>query len=116
MLNAEALLQTLREIAAPLIEADGGELYLVSATSDEIKLHLAGSCSGCPGAALTTRGVIEPTLRSVHPQVRVGVTTGYLIPQGATRLQSARRGALTSSSRPSWGRAAGAAAVPHPRA
>ncbi|MCU0657778.1 MAG: NifU family protein [Polyangiaceae bacterium] len=91
MATKDALVQALQEIIAPLIEADGGELYLVFHENDEVKLHLAGTCSGCPGAALTSRGVISPTLRSLNPQLRVVVTTGYLIPSGAERIQAAER-------------------------
>jgi Fe-S cluster biogenesis protein NfuA len=91
MANAEALQQVLQEIIAPLVEADGGELYLVSSTPDEVKLHLAGTCSGCPGAALTTRGVITPALRSINAQLRVTVTTGYLVPDNATRVHGEQR-------------------------
>lgn len=91
MSHPEALVQLLQEIVAPLIEADGGELYLVSSTPEEIKLHLAGTCSGCPGAALTTRGVITPALRTLNPQVRITVSTGYLIPAGSNRMQAAQR-------------------------
>ncbi len=111
MANTEALVQVLQEIIAPLIEADGGELYLVNHSSDEVKLHLGGTCSGCPGAALTNRGVITPALRTTNPQLRVVVTTGYLIPQGSTRVQAAQRTALTrlSSQRPR------AAQAPRPR-
>jgi len=94
MATNDTLVQALEEIIAPLIEADGGELYLVNHENDEVKLHLAGTCSGCPGAALTSRGVISPTLRSLNPQVRVVVTTGFLIPEGASRIRAAERMAL----------------------
>lgn len=91
MATTEALVQVLEEIIAPLIEADRGELYLVFLEEDEIRLHLAGAFSGCPGAALTTRGVITPALRTVNSQIRVAVTTGYLIPEGAKRVRAAER-------------------------
>lgn len=91
MATTEALVQALQEIIAPLVEADGGELYLVLNEGEEVKLHLAGTCSGCPGAALTSRGVISPTLRAVNPQLRVVVTTGYLIPEGAERIRATER-------------------------
>lgn len=91
MTTPEALTQVLQEILAPLVEADGGELYLVSQSNEEVKLHLAGTCSGCPGAALTTRGVITPALRTTNAQLRVTVTTGVLIPAGATRVPAAQR-------------------------
>lgn len=99
MATTEVLVQALEEIIAPLVEADGGELYLVLHEGDEMKLHLAGTCSGCPGAALTSRGVISPTLRAVNPQLRVVVTTGYLIPEGSQRIRAAERMALVALGR-----------------
>lgn len=87
----EDLSAALRDIIAPLIELDGGELYLVSHEGDDVRLHLAGTCAGCPGAALTTRGVIEPTLRAISQQVKVVVSSGITIPRGSTRVQAIRR-------------------------
>ncbi len=69
---------------APLVRADGGELYLVAVESDHLTLHLAGTCSGCPGAVLTTRGVIEPAVHAVAPSARVVVTNGSKVPEGAS--------------------------------
>jgi Fe-S cluster biogenesis protein NfuA len=91
MASKDQLFDTLRDIVAPLVEHDGGELYLVTAEGDDVKLHLTGTCSGCPGVTLTTRGVIEPALRSVSPHVRVSVSSGALIPQGATRVVAAAK-------------------------
>ena len=91
MANKEALLDTLREIIAPLVELDGGELYLVGLEGDDLRLHLAGTCAGCPGATLTTRGVIEPSLRAVSAHVRVTVSAGITVPSGAARVVVAPR-------------------------
>ena len=61
-----------------------GELYLVAVEPDHLTLHLAGTCSGCPGAVLTTRGVIEPAVHAVAPSARVVVTNGVKVPEGAS--------------------------------
>ena len=58
----EALLEVLRTVVAPLVEADGGELYLVSAEGGQLRLHLAGTCCGCPGAEATSGEVITPAV------------------------------------------------------
>ncbi len=89
----DQLLKVCKEVIAPLVRSDGGELYLVAVEPDHLTLHLAGTCSGCPGATLTTRGVIEPVLRGVAPQVRVVVTSGVRIPEGSERLGVARSSA-----------------------
>jgi Fe-S cluster biogenesis protein NfuA len=65
-----------REILAPLIRADGGEMHLVKLEGDDVHIHLSGACAGCPGAAVTSDQVILPALRSASPKVRVVLTTG----------------------------------------
>jgi Fe-S cluster biogenesis protein NfuA len=78
--------QICREILAPLVRADGGEMYLVSLEGDDVRIHLSGTCAGCPGATLTSDKVILPALRTAAPNVRVVVTTGVKIPEGAQKL------------------------------
>lgn len=80
----DQLLKVCRDVIAPLIRADGGELYLVAVEPDHLTLHLAGICAGCPGAVLTTRGVIEPAVHAVAPSARVVVTNGVKVPEGAS--------------------------------
>jgi Fe-S cluster biogenesis protein NfuA len=80
----DQLLKVCKDVIAPLVRADGGELYLVAVEPDHLTLHLAGTCSGCPGAVLTTRGVIEPAIHAVAPSARVIVTSGVKVPDGAS--------------------------------
>jgi Fe-S cluster biogenesis protein NfuA len=80
----DQLLKVCKDVIAPLIRADGGELYLVAVEPDHLTLHLAGTCSGCPGAVLTARGVIEPAVHAVAPSARVIVTNGVKVPEGAS--------------------------------
>ena len=75
-----------REILAPLIRTDGGEMYIVAFNGDEMHIHLTGTCAGCPGAALTGDKVILPALRAAAPKIRLVVTTGIKIPDGAAKL------------------------------
>jgi Fe-S cluster biogenesis protein NfuA len=79
----ERILKICEDIIAPLVRADGGELYLVAVEPDSISLHLAGTCAGCPGAHLTSAAVIEPAIHAVAPTLRVIVTSGFHIPEGA---------------------------------
>jgi Fe-S cluster biogenesis protein NfuA len=74
------------EILGPLVRADGGEMYLVRFEGDDVHIHLAGACAGCPGASITADKVILPALRSAAPKVRVVLTTGVRIPAGATKI------------------------------
>jgi Fe-S cluster biogenesis protein NfuA len=81
--SQEKLLKICEDILAPLIRADGGELFVVAIEPDSISLHLAGKCSGCPGATLTTSAIIEPAIRAIAPSIRVVVTSGFQVPAGA---------------------------------
>ena len=87
-LNAagEAVAKACREVLAALIEADGGRLFLVAASAEDIHIHLAGTCAGCPGSALTTSHILAPTLERVVPKAKLRVTTGWMVPVGALRL------------------------------
>lgn len=72
-----------REILAPLVKSDGGTMYLVRIEGDDVHVHLTGACAGCPGAALTGDKVFLPALRTAVPKVRVVLTTGARVPDGA---------------------------------
>ena len=82
----DQILKMCRDILAPLVKADGGEMYLVSVGSEEIHLHLAGTCAGCPGASLTRDRMLEPALAAVAPKLALKLTTGWIVPEGAERV------------------------------
>ena len=82
----DQVLKMCREILAPLVEADGGEMYLVSVGADEVHVHLAGTCAGCPGASLTRDRLLEPAFAGIVPKVSLKVTTGWIVPDGAQRV------------------------------
>lgn len=83
---AAALLELLENILAPLMAADGGELYLVSADEDLVSLHLGGRFSGCAGNNLVRRRIIEPAVAAVAPRARLEVSSGAILPAGARKL------------------------------
>jgi Fe-S cluster biogenesis protein NfuA len=83
----DEIIRVVREVVAPLIVADGGEIYLVHVEDDAVVLHLAGRFSGCPGNTLVRRRVIEPAILSVAPTAQVTVTSGALVPEGAERVE-----------------------------
>jgi Fe-S cluster biogenesis protein NfuA len=76
-----------REILGPLVHADGGEMYLVSVSGEDVHIHLSGTCSGCPGAALTRDRVLSPVVQSALPKARLLLTTGVRIPDGALKIE-----------------------------
>jgi Fe-S cluster biogenesis protein NfuA len=78
----------LSEFVVALVNADGGELYVVSATTDDVHLHLSGTCAGCPGAGMTRERLLEPILKNVAPKATIKVTTGWRIPEGARKVEA----------------------------
>jgi Fe-S cluster biogenesis protein NfuA len=82
----EQVAKLCREIIAPLIRTDGGEMYLVRFDGDEMHVHLSGTCAGCPGATITGDKVILPALNMAAPKLRLVLTTGIKIPVGAEKL------------------------------
>lgn len=70
--------RVLREVIRPLVEADGGDVDLVSIddtkTPVEIALAVGGAYRGCPGTPLVARAVIEPALaKGLARDVRVRI-------------------------------------------
>ena len=82
----EQILATVREIVAPLVRADGGDVYLVEAGERSLSLHLSGRFSGCPGNTLARRRVIESLLVARFQGLELEVTSGPLVPPGAERI------------------------------
>jgi NifU-like protein len=73
----EKIEAVIAESIRPLIEADGGQIDLVSIEGDTIVIRLAGMCAGCPGSSYTTSRIIEPILKkalggSITVRVEVG--------------------------------------------
>lgn len=83
----ETVTRALREAIAPLVEADGGVVFLVPRADGVLQLHLAGACAGCPGTRTTVGEVIEPALRAAGLRGALEVTSGWTVPQGAERIE-----------------------------
>lgn len=84
---ADMVLRACREQLAPLVHADGGEIYLVAATPDDVHIHLSGTCAGCPGANMTRDRLVQPAVQALFPKAQVRVTTGWRVPEGAKRVE-----------------------------
>jgi Fe-S cluster biogenesis protein NfuA len=83
----EKVKKSVSELVAPLVKADGGEVFLVALTSEDVHVHLAGTCAGCPGAAMTQKALIGPVVNALLPKANVKVTTGWRVPKGAERIE-----------------------------
>lgn len=55
----------------PYLQADGGDVELVSVTKDGIvNVKLTGACSGCPMSQMTLRAGVERALIREVPGIR----------------------------------------------
>jgi len=67
----EQIKSTLEELRG-MLQADGGDLELVSIAGTTVTLKLKGACGGCPHAMATLKGGIERALRErVSPDIVV---------------------------------------------
>jgi Fe-S cluster biogenesis protein NfuA len=66
-----AELQALIDLMRPAVQADGGDLLLVSADVDRgvVEVELAGACSSCAISTATLQGGVERILRERLPWV-----------------------------------------------
>ena len=55
------------ELLRPAMQADGGDVELVSIEGGTISVRLRGTCLVCPSASLTMKLGIERTLRDTLP-------------------------------------------------
>lgn len=54
----------------PRLQADGGDVELISVEDGVVKVRLVGSCGGCPMATMTLKQGIERVLKSEVPEVK----------------------------------------------
>jgi Fe-S cluster biogenesis protein NfuA len=88
--SRDAVVKMCREVLAPLIETDGGQMFLVAVTADDIHIHLAGTCAGCPGSSFTAETIVKPALLKLAPKSKLKLTTGWRVPEDAERMEAKR--------------------------
>ena len=66
----EKIKAKLEEMRAGL-QADGGDLELVSIDGKAVRLKLVGHCGTCPYAMMTLKQGIEAGLREIDPEITV---------------------------------------------
>jgi Fe-S cluster biogenesis protein NfuA len=66
----------LDEYVKPAVESDGGNITFHSFNEGVVKVHLQGSCSGCPSSTATLKGGIERLLTSMLPEVKEVIAEG----------------------------------------
>jgi Fe-S cluster biogenesis protein NfuA len=61
--------QTAIDKIRPSLQADGGDVELVSVEDGVVKVRLRGACKGCPMSQMTLRNGIERFLKKEIPEV-----------------------------------------------
>ena len=64
------IIAILEEYIKPAVEMDGGAIQYHSFKDGVVKVHLQGSCSGCPSSVLTLKAGIENLLKMMVPEVK----------------------------------------------
>jgi len=64
--NIERVLEEIK----PYLQADGGDVELVSVEGGVVKVKFSGGCIGCPFAAMTLKTGIERYLKEKLPEVK----------------------------------------------
>lgn len=68
---AQKITDRLNELRVHL-QADGGDLEVVSVEGKSVKLRLRGACGHCPHAAMTIKGGLEQILRDeIDPEIEL---------------------------------------------
>ena len=66
----EAKVQAVLDKIRPQLQADGGDVELVSIEDGLVKVRLQGACAGCPMSQMTLRNGIERILKQEIPEVK----------------------------------------------
>jgi len=64
--KVEAVMNKIR----PMLQADGGDVELVSIEDGVVTVRLQGACAGCPMSQMTLRNGIERILKQEIPEVK----------------------------------------------
>jgi Fe-S cluster biogenesis protein NfuA len=68
-IDHEQLNETL-EYIRPAVQADGGDIILLSAEDGKVSLQMVGACGGCPLSMMTLKAGIERILKDRVPGVK----------------------------------------------
>ena len=54
----------------PSLQADGGDIQLISVTNGIVSVKMEGACQNCPGIHMTISMTVEPILKERVPGIR----------------------------------------------
>lgn len=58
------------EAIRPALQADGGDIQLVSVENGIVKVRLVGACMGCPMSQMTMTQGVETVIKKAVPEVK----------------------------------------------
>ncbi len=64
--KVEAVLERIR----PMLNADGGDVELVSVEDGIVNVRLTGACGSCPSSTMTLKMGIEQAIRDEVPEIK----------------------------------------------
>ena len=64
--KVEAVLERIR----PMLQADGGDVELVSIEDGVVNVRLTGACGSCPSSTMTLKMGIEQAIREEVPEIK----------------------------------------------
>ncbi len=64
--KVEAAMQKIR----PMLQADGGDVELISVENGIVKVRLQGACAGCAMSQMTLKNGIERMLKQQIPEIK----------------------------------------------
>ncbi len=64
--KVEKALESIR----PALQADGGDIQLVSIEDGVVKVKLMGACGGCPMSQMTMTQGVERAIKKAVPEVK----------------------------------------------
>jgi len=65
----EKVEEALKEIR-PMLQADGGDVELVSIEEGIVKIRLKGACMGCPFSTMTLQQGVKRILKEKVPEIK----------------------------------------------
>jgi Fe-S cluster biogenesis protein NfuA len=69
-MNMKEKVQAAIDKLRPMLQADGGDVELISVENGIVKVKLQGACAGCPMSQMTLKNGIERALKQQIPDVK----------------------------------------------
>jgi Fe-S cluster biogenesis protein NfuA len=63
--------EILDEQVRPYLQGDGGDLYVIGLTGNQLTVHYQGACGSCPSSISGTLAGIESLVRQIEPDMEV---------------------------------------------